>query len=254
MPAIHYEIRDRVAEITIDRPPVNALSLELIEGVIAAFRRAAADDRARAVLLTSANPKVFCAGLDLDIVKGRPGRDMRQFLERLYVEYNDVQYRLGKPSIAAVAGAARAGGMTLAVSCDMIVAGESATFGYPEIDVGLIPAIHFVILPRIIGRHRAFELLFGGKAFSAARAEALGLINRIVPTDQVLDEARALARDMAGKAASVMRFGRNAFHRANALDLHRSIEDVADALAAVVELPEAQEGLSAFVEKRRPNW
>ena len=254
MPGIHYEIRDRVAEITIDRPPVNALSLELIEGVIAAFRRAAADDSARAVLLTSANPKVFCAGLDLDIVKGRPGRDMRQFLERLYVEYNDVQYRLGKPSIAAVAGAARAGGMTLAVSCDMIVAGESATFGYPEIDVGLIPAIHFVLLPKIIGRHRAFELLFGGKAFSAARAEALGLINRLVPADQVLDEARALAREMAGKAASVMRFGRNAFHRANALDLHRSIEDVADALAAVVELPEAQEGLSAFVEKRRPNW
>jgi enoyl-CoA hydratase/carnithine racemase len=254
MPGIHYEIRDRVAEITIDRPPVNALSLELIEGVIAAFRRAAADDSARAVLLTSANPKVFCAGLDLDIVKGRPGRDMRQFLERLYVEYNDVQYRLGKPSIAAVAGAARAGGMTLAVSCDMIVAGESATFGYPEIDVGLIPAIHFVILPKIIGRHRAFELLFGGKAFSAVRAEALGLINRIVPTDQVLDEGRALAREMAGKAASVMRFGRNAFHRANALDLHRSIEDVADALAAVVELPEAQVGLSAFVEKRRPNW
>ncbi len=254
MSGIHYEVRDRVAEITIDRPPVNALSLELIEGVIAAFRRAAADDVARAVLLRSANPKVFCAGLDLDIVKGRPGRDMRQFLERLYVEYNDVQYRLGKPSIAAVSGAARAGGMTLAVSCDMIVAGENATFGYPEIDVGLIPAIHFVILPKIIGRHRAFELLFGGKAFSAERAEALGLINRIVPTEDVLDEARGLAQEMAGKAASVMRFGRNAFHRANALDLHRSIEDVADALAAVVELPEAQEGLSAFVEKRRPNW
>ena len=254
MSGIHYEVRDRVAEITIDRPPVNALSLELIEGVIAAFRRAAADDVARAVLLRSANPKVFCAGLDLDIVKGRPGRDMRQFLERLYVEYNDVQYRLGKPSIAAVSGAARAGGMTLAVSCDMIVAGENATFGYPEIDVGLIPAIHFVILPKIIGRHRAFELLFGGKAFSAERAEALGLINRIVPTETVLDEARALAQEMASKAPSVMRFGRNAFHRANALDLHRSIEDVADALSAVVELPEAQEGLSAFVEKRRPNW
>jgi enoyl-CoA hydratase/carnithine racemase len=254
MSEIHYEIRDRVAEIVIDRPPVNALSLELIEGVIAAFRRAAADDAARAVLLSSANPKVFCAGLDLDIVKGRPGRDMRKFLEQLYVEYNDVQYRLGKPSIAAVSGAARAGGMTLAVSCDMIVAGENATFGYPEIDVGLIPAIHFVILPKIVGRHRAFELLFGGKSFSAERAEALGLINRIVPTEDVLDEARGLAQEMAAKAPSVMRFGRNAFHRANALDLHRSIEDVADALAAVVELPEAQEGLEAFVEKRRPNW
>ena len=254
MPEVHYEVRDRVAEIVIDRPPVNALSLELIEGVIAAFRRAGADDAVRAVLLSSANPKVFCAGLDLDIVKGRPGRDMRQFLERLYVEYSDVQYRLGKPSIAAVAGAARAGGMTLAVSCDMIVAGDRATFGYPEIDVGIIPAIHFVLLPKIVGRHRAFELLFGGKPFSALRAEALGLVNRVVPPNQVLDEARGLAQEMAGKAASVMRFGRNAFHRANALDLHRSIEDVADALAAVSELPEAQEGLAAFVEKRKPNW
>lgn len=254
MPEVHYEVRDQVAEIVIDRPPVNALSLPLIEATIAAFRRAGADDSVRAVLLSSANPKVFCAGLDLDIVKGRPGREMRQFLERLYVEYSDVQYRLGKPSIAAVAGAARAGGMTLAVSCDMIVAGENATFGYPEIDVGIIPAIHFVLLPKIIGRHRAFELLFGGKPFSAARAEALGLINRVVPTETVLDEARALARQMASKAPSVMRFGRNAFHRANALDLHRSIEDVADALAAVAELPEAQEGLAAFVEKRKPVW
>ncbi len=254
MPEIHYEVRDQVAEIVIDRPPVNALSLPLIEATIAAFRRAGADDSVRAVLLSSANPKVFCAGLDLDIVKGRPGREMRQFLERLYVEYSDVQYRLGKPSIAAVAGAARAGGMTLAVSCDMIVAGENATFGYPEIDVGIIPAIHFVLLPKIIGRHRAFELLFGGQPFSAAHAEALGLINRVVPAAAVLDEARALARQMASKAPSVMRFGRNAFHRANALDLHRSIEDVADALAAVAELPEAQEGLAAFVEKRKPVW
>lgn len=128
-------------------------------------------------------------------------------------------------------------------------AGENATIGYPEIDLGIIPAIHFVLLPKIIGRHRAFELLFGGKPFPAARAEALGLVNRVVPADTVLDEARALAREMAGKARSVMRFGRNAFHRANALDLHRSIEDVADALAAVADLPEA---LAAFAEKRKP--
>ena len=254
MSEVRYEVRDRVAEIVLDRPPVNALSLELIEGVIAAFRRAAADDTVRAVLLSSANPKVFCAGLDLDIVKGKPGREMRRFLERLYVEYSDVQYRLGKPSIAAVAGAARAGGMTLAVSCDMIVAGDTATFGYPEIDVGIIPAIHFVLLPKIIGRHRAFELLFGGEPFPAARAEALGLINRVVPADRVLEEARGLAQKMAAKAPSVVRFGRNAFNRANALDLHRSIEDVADALAAVADLPEAQEGLTAFVEKRKPVW
>jgi enoyl-CoA hydratase len=254
MTVIRYETRDHVAEITLDRPPVNALSLAMLEQIIAAFRKAAADDDVRAVVLASANPKVFCAGLDLDIIQGKPGREMRQFLERLYVEYSGVQYRLGKPSIAAVGGAARAGGMTLAVSCDMIIAGDTATFGYPEIDVGIIPGIHFVLLPKIIGRHRAFELLFGGKPIGAARAELLGLINRVVPGDQVQGAARELAREMAAKAPSVMRLGRNAFHRANALDLHRSIEDVADALAATVELPEAQEGIAAFVEKRKPRW
>ena len=98
------------------------------------------------------------------------------------------------------------------------------------------------------------ELLLLSEPFDAATALRYGLVNRVVPTDRVLPEARDLAQDMASKAPSVMRFGRNAFHRANALDLHRSIEDVADALAAVSELPEAQEGLSAFVEKRKPRW
>jgi enoyl-CoA hydratase len=254
MAEVRYEVRERVAEITLDRPPVNALSLGLIDEVTAAFRKAAADDGVRAVLLASANPKVFCAGLDLDIVRGKTGRDMKQFLDRLYLELWDIQYKLGKPSVAAVAGAARAGGMTLAVSCDMLIAGERATFGYPEIQVGIIPAIHFVLLPKIIGKHRAFELLFDGEPIDAPRAASLGLINRVVPADRVLDEARAQAQKLASKAASVMRLGRNAFYRANALDLRRSIEDVADALAATVELPEAQEGLAAFVEKRKPNW
>ena len=254
MSEVRYKVRDRVAEITLDRPPVNALSLAMIETINAAFRRAAADDGVRAVILASANPKVFSAGLDLDLVKGKTGRDFRPFLDRLYLELAEIQYKLGKPSIAAVAGAARAGGMTLAVSCDMIVAGEAASFGYPEIAVGIIPAIHFVLLPRIIGKHRAFELLFDGEPIEARRAEALGLINRVVPTDRVLAEARALAQKMAAKAPSVLRLGRNVFYRANGLDLQRSIEDVADALCATVDLPEAQEGLAAFVEKRKPNW
>ena len=111
-----------------------------------------------------------------------------------------------------------------------------------------------MLLPRIIGKHRAFELLFDGEPIEARRAEALGLINRVVPTDRVLAEARALAQKMAAKAPSVLRLGRNVFYRANGLDLQRSIEDVADALCATVDLPEAQEGLAAFVEKRKPNW
>ena len=254
MSEVHYEVREQIAEITLNRPPVNALNMSMIEAVNAAFRRAAQNDEVRAVILTSAYQKVFCAGLDIDVIKGKTGRELKPFLDQLYVQLSEIQYKLGKPSIAAVAGSARAGGMTLAVSCDMIIAGEQASFGYPEIAVGIIPAIHFVLLPRIVGKHRAFEILFEGNPIDARRAEAFGLVNRVVDHDKVLDGARARARNLAAKAPSVVRLGRNAFYRAIALDLHRSIEDAADSLCATVDLPEAQEGLDAFVEKRRPRW
>ena len=254
MAEVLYEIREHIAEITLNRPPVNALNMSMIEAVNAAFRRAAQNDEVRAVILTSAYQKVFCAGLDIDVIKGKAGREFKPFLDRLYIQLSEIQYKLGKPSIAAVAGSARAGGMTLAVSCDMIIAGEQASFGYPEIAVGIIPAIHFVLLPRIVGKHRAFELLFEGNPIDARRAEAFGLVNRVVDHDKVLDGARALARSLAAKAPSMVRLGRNAFYRAIALDLHRSIEDAVDSFCATVDLPEAQEGLDAFVEKRRPRW
>jgi enoyl-CoA hydratase/carnithine racemase len=251
---LDYAVRGRVAEITLNRPPVNALNMLVIEELIAALRRAGDDDEVRAVIVTSALDNAFCAGLDLDVVRGRSGLDMRRFLKKLYIELYDVQYALGKPTIAAVRGAARAGGMTVAVSCDMIVAGEGATFGYPEVHVGLVPALHFVHLPRIVGRHRAFELLFGGDSFTAAEAKELGLLNRLVPDDQVLDEARVLATKMAAKSPVVMQLGRDAFMRANDQDYRRAIQNVAETMCALVETEESQEGLAAFVEKRPPAW
>ena len=157
---IRYEIVDHIAVIGLNRRPVNALSLEFIDEIIAALRQAGEDDKVRVVIIKAELDDIFCAGLEMSAVKGVDGQGMRSFLERLYLELNDVQYRLGKPSIAAVEGAARAGGMTVAVSCNIVIAGESASFGYPEINVGLIPALHFVHLPRVAGRHRAFEYLF----------------------------------------------------------------------------------------------
>jgi enoyl-CoA hydratase/carnithine racemase len=154
---LRYEVSDQIAEITLARPPVNALSLSLLEQLIASLRRAAADDNARAVVLTSAVAHQFSAGLDLRLMLGKPAPEVRRLLDKLYVELTEAQYNLGKPSIAAVGGSARGGGMTLAISCDVLLAGASATFGYPEIDLGLVPAIHFVHLPRIVGRHRALS-------------------------------------------------------------------------------------------------
>ncbi len=251
---LEYRVVDRVAEISLNRPPVNALNLDLVNQIIAALGQAREDDAVRAVIIASALDGVFCAGLDLAVVKGVDGEGMRGFLERLYFELNDVQYRLGKPSIAAVQGAARAGGMTVAVSCNMIIAGQGATFGYPEINVGLIPALHYVHLPRIAGRHRAFEYLFTGDDFGADVARDLGIINHVVPDGEVMDKARNIARKLAEKSPVVMKLGRDAYMRANDQDYRRDIENVAETMRNVVATEDSREGLAAFIEKRRPKW
>ena len=190
----------------------------------------------------------------MSAVKGVDGQGMRSFLERLYLELNDVQYRLGKPSIAAVEGAARAGGMTVAVSCNMVIAGESASFGYPEINVGLIPALHFVHLPRVAGRHRAFEYLFTGDDFGAVVAADLGIVSHVLPDGQVMDKAIELARKLADKSPVVMKLGRDAYMRAVDEDYRRAVENVAETMCNVVATEDSAEGLAAFMEKRPPKW
>ncbi len=249
---VRYEAANDVARIILDRPPVNALDLDMIRSVVAAFEAAAKDDAVRAVVLTSAVAKRFCAGLDLKVLLGKPGTEVRGFLQELYIRLHDAQHDLGKPSIAAVAGAARGGGMTLSISCDVIIAGAGATFGYPEIDVGVIPAIHFAHLPRIVGRHRAFELLFSGRTFDAEEAQRLGLVSRVVPDGEVEAAALALAQTFAAKSPTVMRLGRAAFMRQNDIDYRRSIAAAVEDFCNVAMTDAAQEGLRAFAEKRSP--
>src|SRR3954451_9386374 len=196
---VRYSVTENIAAIMPDRPPVNALSMQLIDALLAALAKARDDEAVRAVVIGRAH-KVFCAGLDLDIVRGKPGIEAKKFLERLYFALNDPQYRMGKPTIAAIDGAVRAGGMTIAISCDMIIAGDATTFGYPEIDVGLIPAIHFVQLPRLVGKQQAFGPLFTGDSFDAATAFRMGLLSEVVPKGTALDRARILARRFAEKS------------------------------------------------------
>jgi enoyl-CoA hydratase len=241
---LRYEVSDEIAEISLARAPVNALSLSLLEQLIAALRRATADENVRAVVLASALPRRFSAGLDLRLIAGKPASEVRSLLNTLYVELAEAQHDLGKPSIAAVGGAARGGGMTLAISCDV--------FGYPEIDLGLVPAIHFVHLPRIVGRHRAFELLFSGRSFGAEEAASLGLVSRVVPDDRLRAEARAMGRAFAQKPRTAMRLARAAFLRAN--DDRRGIAEAVANFCDVAATAEAQEGVRAFIEKRAPNW
>ena len=254
MAGVDYRVRDAVAEITLDQPPANALTEPMVGAILDALARAGGDDGVRAVVLASAVPRRFCAGLDLDLLDGAPPERMRGLVEKLYTRMTEAQFSLGKPSIAAVSGAARGGGMTLAISCDLIVAGRSSTFGYPEIDVGLLPAIHFTHLHRIVGRHRAFDLLFTGRSFDAGEAERLGLVNRLVDDERVLDEARALAQTLASKSPTAMRIGRAAFLNAFDAGYRQGVAGAVETFGNVAVSDDGREGVAAFKARRKPVW
>jgi len=250
MSFVRYQVLDHVAEIALERPPVNALTEPMLDEILAALASASVDKQVRAVILRSHLEPYYCAGLDLRVVAGATSDEVHALVDKLYLRLCDAQFALGKPSVAAVNGAARGGGMTLAISCDVIVAARSATFGYPEIDVGLIPAIHYAHLPRIVGRYRAFDLLFTGRTFGSDEAAALGLVSRVVADDALLDEARALARAFAAKPSEAIRMGRAAFRTENDTDYRRSVATAVDNFCAVASGQAGRDEIKAFVEKR----
>lgn len=251
---VEYRVADGVAEIVMNRAPVNAINLQLAREVIDAYKRAKDDKDARAVILTSALPTVFSAGLDLKLALDFDGAALRSFIEVFYYEMHEALYRLGKPVIAAVNGHARAAGVTWAVSCDMIIAAEEAQMGYPEIDVGLLPAMHLVHLPRVAGRHRAAQLLFTGDIVSAKEMQNLGVVNEVVPRAEVLPRARALAKRLAAKSPVAMKLLRDAFMRANDLDYRRSMESVVETMCSLKDTEDSREALRAFSEKRKARY
>lgn len=254
MSALSYEIHNQVAEILFNNPPVNALSEEMLEDYLIALEKASHDTSVRAVIVGSKVPGRFSAGLNLLAIHSGETNKVRSLLDRLYVRMTETQFNMGKPTIAAIGGTARGGGMTIAISCDMIVASHSATFGYPEIDAGVLPSIHFTHLPRIIGRHRAFELLFTGRVFDAQEAANLGLVCRLTQEGQELDQARALAQTLSSKSADVVRIGRAAFMHANDNGYRQAVAAAADNFCNIAATDAAKEGIAAFVEKRKPVW
>jgi enoyl-CoA hydratase len=248
---LSYRVADGVAEILMDHPPVNAMTVPMLDELLACLERAAADDAARAVVLGSAVPGRFCAGLDLKAFADADADGVRDLLERLYTRMTDIQQRLGKPSIAAVGGTARGGGMTLAISCDLLVVERGATLGYPEIDVGVIPAIHFVHLPRIVGRHRAFDLLFTGRSFGAQEALELGLASRVVDDGTALQAAHGLAAVLAAKPPRIMRMAREAFIRETDAGYRRGVAAAVENFCGVAATPQSRAGIRAFVRRPR---
>ena len=254
MKYLNLTIENSIANIRLKRSPINAFSIDFLNEILITLKEVNNKKDVLAVMLSSSIPNIFCAGLDLDILIDKPILEVRKFLELLYIELWDIQYNMNKPTIAVIDGAARGGGMTLAISCDIIIASDKASFGYPEIDLGLLPAIHFNHLPKIVGRYRAFDLLFSGRKFDADEALSMGLINKKVPRANLLDEATKIATVFTNKSPTAIKLGRAAFMRTNDLDYRRGVANAVEDFCNAAMTPDAQEGLKAFLEKRKPSW
>jgi len=251
---IRYEVQDAIAQILLDSPPVNGITHDMLDTLMARLRDAGSDPEVRAIVIGSAVPGRFCGGLDLRKFRTGSPADAHSIVNKLYFQLFDLTSALPKPVIAAVTGAVRGGGMSIAITCDMIVAADDASFGYPELEVGLLPAIHYNHLPRIVGRHRAFDLLFTGRVFGAPEATDLGLVSRTAPAPEVLAKAAELGRLLARKSPELMRLGKAAFMRVTDNGYRQGAAAAVDLVSTVFGTPDCAEGLAAFDEKRQPQW
>jgi len=248
---VKLETRDRVAIAWLDRPPANSLSPEMIETLAELWGVVQRSGDTRALVFASANPMLFCAGADIKAFQTMDAAAGRRLLDAAHGLLRSFE-RSGVVTIAAVNAAALGGGCELAMACDIRIAADSASFGQPEINLGIIPGFGGTQrLPRLVGQARALELNLIGDAISAAEAFEYGLVNRIVPDHELLDTALAWARKLAGQApVSVAEIKRVSA----AADLDAGIEAEKAAFAATFASADAREGIAAFLGKRRPRF
>jgi len=252
---LRIETADGVATVTLDRPDaLNALTVPLKEALVEAFRAFASDDAVRAVVLTGAG-RAFCAGQDLH---ERLQPDALPLADEIRARYNPLiraMRALPKPIVAAVNGVAAGAGASLAFACDIRIAAEAASFLLAFGRVGLIPDSGATwLLPRLIGGAKAAELALTTDPLSAADAERLGLVARVVPPAELLQEARALARRLAAAAPVALALTKEALERSWAASFEEQLELEADLQGRAGSTADHAEGIAAFIERRRPTF
>lgn len=242
-----------IARITMNRPERrNALSEAHMEELIAAFRAAGEQRDTRAVILAGNGP-AFCAGHDLRELLGRGLSDYRRIFERCVDLMSAIQ-SIPQPVIAEVHGVATAAGCQLAATCDLVVASDDARFATPGVSIGLFCTTPMVALTRAVGRKHAMEMLLTGEAVDAGTAAAWGLVNRVVPAAQLSAASRTLAERIAAASELVVALGKQAFYAQVDLDQPRAYAYAKEVMSLNALAGDAQEGMSAFVEKRPPRW
>ena len=250
-----YTVADGVATITLNDPDTrNALSAELLGGLIAAFERARDEQEVRCAVLCSSHERTFSSGANLGGFAGDDALVHKHFGSERFVGLFKLIGELGKPTICAARGHVLAGALGIALACDLIVASEEATFGTPEINIGAFPFMIMALIYRNVPRKKANELLLLGERWSAKEAHAAGIVNRVVPAGELDALVAEWAAKLASKSPVIMRLGKEAMRRQMDMPLDDALDYLRAQLSLALSTEDIVEGVTAFFEKRDPQW
>jgi enoyl-CoA hydratase len=246
------EIANSIALLKVNRPQkLNALNQEVLLELLSAFQELEKDENVRVIIL-SGEGKAFVAGADIKEMLGFTAQEGRRF-SKIGHTLMETMGNIGKPVIAAVNGFALGGGMELALACDFIFASDDARFGQPEINLGIIPGFGGTQrLARLIGKGHAKELIYTGQMIGAQEAKELGIINKVFPAEDLLAAAKKTASTIVSKGAWAVRLAKSAVEAGYDLDLKTACQIEADSFGLCFSHPDQKEGVTAFLEKRKP--
>jgi cyclohexa-1,5-dienecarbonyl-CoA hydratase len=248
---IIYEKDGGVAKITINRPPFNILNVKTLGEIAEALEDVGKDDGIKVLVMTGAGEKAFSAGVE---IRDHLPQKIKETLESFHKVFH-LLAQINKPTIATVRGFAYGGGCELASACDIVLASEDAQFGQQEVSVGAIPTVATVLLPRIIGRKKALEIIFTGDTLTASEAKKIGLINEVFTAAEFEEAVNKLIEKFKKKSSVVLKLIRMAVYQGLNRDFREALDGVTDIyLDKLMNTEDAVEGLNAFLEKRKPVW
>lgn len=244
-----------VAVIKVNNPPVNVLGKQVVEEMLSCLRSIKNDNTYRVVVITGAGDKAFMAGADIrelpELAKGQPGV-AKKFSEQVHSLFDEIDF-FPKPTIAAINGMALGGGCEMALACDIRIASEGSILGLPEIKLGIFPGAGGTQrLPRLIGTGRAFEMLYFGDPIPASQALAIGLVNKTAPESELVAEAVKMAEKLSKMPGRAIALIKEAVDRGLEVSLKEGLKIEIDLFDGALLTKDAKEGISAFIEKRKP--